>query len=113
MKYIYLLKEDNNDYFKIGISKNPKSRVKQLQTGSSAKITLYKAYVTEYASQIEKVLHRRYKSSNVLGEWFNLKESHVDSFIEDCKKIAKNLELIDESKKGHYASYQNRISKHM
>ena len=111
MRSVYLLKEDANDYYKIGISKDTKKRIQQLQTGSTGHITLYDEFVSEYATKIEKALHRRYSIQNVSGEWFNLTHAQVKSFIKDCEKLEKNFLSIDEKKNPYFNEYQKRISR--
>jgi len=112
MKSVYLLKEEENDYFKIGISKNPQGRIKQLQTGSAGHITLYDEFVTEYASKIERALHRKYRIYNVNGEWFNLTREQAKAFIQDCQIFEANFMAIDESRKPYYDEYQRRNHQH-
>ena len=40
MKHIYLIQSQEDGYYKIGVSKHPKKRVKQLQTGNSSELKL-------------------------------------------------------------------------
>jgi len=110
MRSVYLLKEDESNYYKIGISKSPHQRIKQLQTGSAGHITLYDEYVSEYASKIEKAFHRKYSIYNVNGEWFNLTIEHTKTFIKDCQKFEKNFQSIDKTMNPFYNEIQRRTS---
>ena len=110
MKSVYLIKEEENNYFKIGISKNPLIRIKQLQTGSAGHIILYYEYASEYASKIEKAFHRRYKTYNVNGEWFNLREEHICEFIENCSKYERNFQALDITNTPYYNEFSRRSS---
>lgn len=44
INYVYILRSGNSQNFKIGVSKNIIDRIKQLQTGSPYKITLYHCF---------------------------------------------------------------------
>ena len=60
MKYVYLIQSLEDSRYKIGVSKHPKKRVKQLQTGNSSELKLVESYKSEFAHQIERALQRRY-----------------------------------------------------
>lgn len=104
MKYVYLLQLEGLDVFKIGFSKNPKQRVKNLQTGSPYKFILIDSYQSHRYTQIEGSLHRRFASQKVdedeyklQGEFFKLDNKTVLSFKEICEKIDKNFKIIEEN----------------
>jgi len=87
MKQVYLIQSLEDSYYKIGVSKHPKKRVKQLQTGNSSELKLIESYESEYADKIEKALQRRYSYLKKEGEWFNLSLNNELTFIDECKKI--------------------------
>jgi hypothetical protein len=107
MKYVYLVNAVGTDIYKIGFSKNPKNRIKSLQTGSSKKLEIIHSFESDIASQVEGVLHRRYSTlkkdtyegHKLIGEWFELDRDKVKNFLESCKKIEENLKSVlgDES----------------
>lgn len=97
LKTIYLIKSLDNGYYKIGISKNPIKRLKQLQTGNSSLLEIVKEYKSEYANYIEKVLHRQFNSYRKEGEWFELSLDIQLTFINECKKIENNIKILKES----------------
>jgi len=66
-KKTYLMKDKCNNYYKIGVSKNPKYREKTLQ---SEKPTI--EMVKVWDKNIESHLHDKYKRQRIRGEWFNL-----------------------------------------
>ena len=75
MKKVYLIKCAN--FYKIGISGKPKSRLKGLQTSNPIPLSLV-ALSTEYEPEsLEKHLHEKFADVNSSGEWFELKESHL------------------------------------
>lgn len=62
--YVYII-ADNNNYIKIGISKNPKRRIKQLQTAYPTKLNILfteEFYCTRnHLLKIEKLIHQNVK----------------------------------------------------
>lgn len=97
MKYIYLIKNSEDDTYKIGVAKNPKKRLAQLQTGNSSELLLVDTYQTENAFKIEKILHRRYSFLHKHGEWFSLSLIEQYNFPNDCKKIEDVITVLRES----------------
>ena len=45
MNKIYLIKNSEDDTYKIGVAKNPQNRIKQLQTGNSAELLLIETFI--------------------------------------------------------------------
>ena len=97
MKYVYLIQSLEDGYYKIGVSKHPKKRVTQLQTGNSSKLKLIESYQTEYAHKIESALQSRYSYLKKEGEWFDMSITHEVSFISECKKIEETFEVLKKS----------------
>lgn len=79
--YIYLI--HNGSAYKIGISKNPERRVKQLQTAAATKLSIYITYRVpdKIAKRLETQLHRMFWQSRARynGEWFLLSEAHLQT----------------------------------
>lgn len=72
---------------KIGVSKNPYDRLKELQTGHSAKLKIIEMFPFESRMQAyatEKQLHRRYQRHKVRGEWFK-----YDMYLEFKGRLEK------------------------
>lgn len=90
MGYVYLIGEENNKgRFKIGSTrgKSVKKRLKQLQTGNSSELFVKDSFETEFPFKLEKMLHNRFNSSNVMGEWFELSESDTEAFKDICIEL--------------------------
>lgn len=73
--YVYIIASNSNGPVKIGHSKDPQKRLKQLQTGHSDKLSLY--HMEEFdglekAKLFEKIIHKNINYQNRSGEWFNL-----------------------------------------
>jgi len=73
--YLYVIKEDNTPNYKIGISKNPELRLKQLQTGNSSKLSLIYTVKAENRYKDETELHKIFEAYKIQGEWFKLESS--------------------------------------
>jgi predicted GIY-YIG superfamily endonuclease len=97
MRYVYLIKNTETNTYKIGISVNPKKRLKTLQTGSSGKLIIVELYESEFFFKIESTLHRQYAANRLIGEWFLLGDTEVDNFINDCKSLESNFSYLANS----------------
>jgi len=97
MKYVYLIQSLEDSRYKIGVSKHPKTRIKQLQTGNSSELKLVESYQSEFAYQIEKTLQRRYSYLKKEGEWFDMSVSNEVSFLNECKKIEETIAVLKNS----------------
>jgi predicted GIY-YIG superfamily endonuclease len=94
LKKVYLLQSKENGLYKIGTSKDPNRRVKQLQTGSGETLYLLHEYESKYATIIEKAFHSTYSYTRKEGEWFDLDIFAALDFPATCSKIEKNIEII-------------------
>lgn len=103
--YIYLIKcEDESDQikFKIGYTKGRvEKRLKQLQTGSTYRLSIQTIFETKYGMKVETTLHNMYAHNNILNEWYILTNEQVINFNNTCKKIEKNFDFLKQSK-NHY-----------
>jgi len=97
MKYIYLIQSQEDGYYKIGVSKHPKKRVKQLQTGNSSELKLIESFQSEHAHQVERALQRRYSYLKKEGEWFDLSIKEDVSFLTDCKQIEESINILKKN----------------
>lgn len=66
---LYIIQSDVTGNIKIGRSKNPHKRLKQLQTGNPNKLKLIAEFKGE--GWKEKELHERLSSYRLKGEWFS------------------------------------------
>ena len=108
MGYVYLIGEmDNKGRYKIGSTKakDVNKRLKQLQTGNSSELFIKESYETEHPFKLEKMLHNHFKSSNLIGEWFELSESDTEAF----KRVCEEKEKIISSLKNNPFYFNTRI----
>ena len=96
MGKVYLMKTDDSRY-KIGVSKTPKKRKPQLQTGNPDIIETVCEYETDMPYKIETVLHNRFSAFKKHGEWYILSLKEEVEFLEMCKKIEENLKFLIEN----------------
>lgn len=91
--YIYLLQSGETDCYKIGVSKNIETRIKELQPGNPYPIKLV-AYAdlsredfreTAYW-MVEHSLHAMLDSVRLKGEWFSLTDRDVE-VITECYRV--------------------------
>ena len=95
MGYVYLIRNCENDTYKIGVTKNnPQKRVKQLQTGCSSPLDLLCSFETEYPYRLEKMLHTKFLLNRENGEWYKLDMEQVNSFLEICTKLQNTLNTL-------------------
>lgn len=100
--YVYIIHHRETSMIKIGLSDDPMSRLKEIQTGNGNALTL--RYVLacpsrESASSIERLLHKRYGRYRATGEWFKVPCETVISDIEWCLSMVDHLvgEPIDDN----------------
>lgn len=75
---------------KIGSSKNPDSRVNELQTGNPHKLQLIKKIQCNEYKKLETLLHHTHRHSQILGEWFEFSKEELNNAIINAEKLAKN-----------------------
>ena len=79
--WVYLMKDQANNTYKIGISNKPEYREKTLQ---SEKPTIVKIAAKQYqtrglARAFESALHKEYQHKRIRGEWFRLDAKDVEA----------------------------------
>jgi hypothetical protein len=92
-EYIYFIKDNKVNTFKIGVSCNPKERLSQLQTGNSSELSIYTEFEIQCAPKFEKWLHavfadKRIVENKQLGEWFKITEKDIDKITKQFIKKA-------------------------
>ena len=100
MGYVYLIGEmDNKGRYKIGSTKakDVNKRLKQLQTGNSSELFIKESYETEHPFKLEKMLHNHFKSSNLIGEWFELSKSDTEAFKRVCEEKEKIISSLKDN----------------
>jgi hypothetical protein len=88
--YVYYVGTTDSDVVKVGISRNPWSRVKDLQTGSAHKFELLTILKTD--SRSEFGIHKFFAKTRLNGEWFS-RCNALNSLISKTK--SKDLCTLD------------------
>ena len=88
--YIYFIKQDHGDraYVKIGISRNPKERLKYLQTASPVELELM--LCIEGDRDLERLIHGAFADDRAEGEWFEW-SPQIDAIVAHLSQGAKFL----------------------
>ena len=82
-KSVYIM-EDTNGYFKLGVSKNPDGRLKQLSCGNTDIKLIHQTALLESAHKIETYAHNSLTNYCVQGEWFNCPLELIKSKIQEA-----------------------------
>ena len=82
LSYIYVISGRSPNSVKIGTSRDPASRLKQLQTGHPEPLRLCHAEAVDptKAKLIERIIHKTLALHRSKGEWFSISE--VDAVLE-------------------------------
>lgn len=81
--YVYVAKCITTGYYKIGFSKNPKNRIKQLKTANPTIELIFYNDVIDYS--VEYMIHDKMKSKRIEGEWFKLSQMDLNDIYEETK----------------------------
>ena len=81
---MYLMLDEANGYYKIGISNKPRYREHTLQSEKpSIQLICAKEYPNRrIAEAIESALHKAYSAEHMRGEWFNLTAKDVQEITQ-------------------------------
>lgn len=71
--FVYVIQGEIATPIKVGTAKDPRKRLKELQTGNPQRLNLL--YVVPGNRQLENSFHQRLKAARVTGEWFGGEEA--------------------------------------
>ena len=77
--YVYVIKNTISGNIKLGISRNPHARLKQIQTGNDCKLELVAYKKADNRFEDEASIHKHASGYHIHGEWF--KEGANKMFI--------------------------------
>lgn len=69
--FVYAIREKDTGNIKLGISRDPKQRLKQLQTGNSSQLELVAYRKAENRYRDERAIHAAADAHRLHGEWFS------------------------------------------
>ncbi len=79
-RFVYVIKSGDN--YKIGIAKEPRKRMRDLQTGDPTEHALVTTSFVSNAQQLEAKIHQHYSQYSVRGEWFKLPFDKLEEVLE-------------------------------
>lgn len=82
---------------KIGVSKNPRKRLKDIQIGNPNTELVYESPFIFNAYEIEGIMHKTYKSNSAGREWFLIKDT--DRAILALKKMVESDGIFETTGK--------------
>jgi hypothetical protein len=93
---VYLIESYHNNLiqYKIGVSKNPKKRLKQHKTSNPNELTILYEFNSNWPFKIESSLKRMFNNNSIDGEWYNLSEEQVTNFEKICNLFENNFKAI-------------------
>lgn len=97
--YLYLIKLNGFDIYKIGVSSNPKRRIKDLKSANPFDIEIIFLAYFEDVYQLESLVLDLFTINKIKGEWFKAYEEDIS-----------NLKIIlsDLYKKENYGSTKRK-----
>jgi len=100
MGYVYLMESirDYDTIYKIGYSKNPNKRIKNIQTGNDGLVKIIEIFETKHGKKLEVFLHNLYSHKRKNMEWFDLNIDDINSFKINCSKIENSLDIFSKLK---------------
>lgn len=92
--------EDKKIIVKMGTSNNPDGRMDQLQTANHNILQIIEKIECAQSYTLENILHKKYKSNNITGEWFLFEnEDELQESIQFSKLMATELNENKSDKK--------------
>lgn len=84
--YVYFMKVEDQDLFKIGVSSSGvESRIQNLQTSCPYKIEPYCVLLSSCCTQYESAFHKYFHKHRGSGEWFHITAAMVDEAVKNVK----------------------------
>ena len=80
-EFLYLIKAEGTNYYKIGITSDKTRRLARLQSGSPFELKCIITKITEDVKTLEQLIHKELKTYHVRGEWFELSQSQLKVVI--------------------------------
>ena len=77
-------------YVKIGVAKNPISRMRSMQTGQPTKLVILA--VADWNHAFERRIHNLLRAARVEGEWF-VRNEKIDSLIKHMQSGVESPEI--------------------
>lgn len=104
MKYVYLFNLEGTNIYKIGNSKEPSKRISSVQTGCPFKVIEVARFKSNFPTQVEVNLHKRFnfkkqdeEGRELQGEFFFLSKQDKEMFLEHCTFAESMFLMLEEN----------------
>ena len=82
--HVYVMNVTGSDIYKIGITNNPETRRRALQTANSSRLSIWGSW--EFSNRklcetLESQLHYELDANRCMGEWFRLSDANTRHVI--------------------------------
>lgn len=95
--FVYVI-TSGDGMVKVGVSKNPSQRLKQIQTSNIGADIKFTSIEVGNSYEVEKRVHKELSSHFVSGEWFSCGEDKaVSSVIKNIEEHGVNPKPVDDS----------------
>ena len=92
--YLYFIYDVASNHYKIGITKNPKRRMRQLQSANAGYLDWVGCVEREDAREIEKEIHKILNELDAKVNTGNQEWFYLDSgLLKDAQEIAENYQI--------------------
>ena len=92
---VYIVKETDEEKYKVGVTSNIEQRMRTLQTANPEILELVTTYdAGVWAFRIEAAFKKHYKNKKMQGEWFRLDRCEVDDFSNFCHKKCEMFKFM-------------------
>ena len=101
--FLYIIGNNDQNMYKVGISNNPLSRMRGIQTGCPFPLSIITKYkLNGYSSFVEKKIHSFLEKDtlvkSLVGEWFSCDVDKIDKLVQNELIDIKKEEEIKEQK---------------
>lgn len=87
-RFVYILHAEGTDFYKIGTSFKPESRISGVQNGCPFRVRLAQKFECGDPELIERSIHHFLKDQRQRGEWFALTPNEVIAISRDIPVLA-------------------------
>jgi hypothetical protein len=88
---VYIIKCQNTNFYKIGVSDYIEDRLKNLQTANPRELILISGFICKERFKLEKIIHKEYEDKRKIGEWFEINDiPKLEKFIRNQAFILNN-----------------------
>ena len=112
LSWLYLIQQiddsdSNKSYYKVGVSKNPENRLRNLQTSNPCDLSLRLSYETYHYLELEKMFLDNFKRFSARGEWLYLYDGLVDEMLMDMTEMGRTVSVEELDGSINYRSGKN------